>query len=90
MLDAYCLPLSAAPGEPVSLHVSGDVGSCSIEVARDGADRQVVWRADAVEIELHPTPADAAATGCRLAGGDRDPPRTRVAFGVLRGHARGR
>ena len=64
MLDAYCLPLSAAPGEPVSLHVSGDVGSCSIEVARDGADRQVVWRADAVEIGLHPTPADAAATGC--------------------------
>jgi hypothetical protein len=24
-----------------------------------------VWRADAVEIELHPTPAGAAATGCR-------------------------
>ena len=64
MLDAYCLPLSAAPGEPVSLHVSGDVGSCSIEVARDGADRHVVWRADAVEIGLHPTPEDAAATGC--------------------------
>ena len=48
----------------MSLHVSGDVGSCSIEVARDGADRQVVWRADAVEIGLHPTPADAAASGC--------------------------
>ena len=81
MLDAYCLPLSAAPGEPVSLHVSGDVGSCSIEVARDGADRPVVWRADAVEIELHPTPADAAATGCRwpaaieIRGAGREGPR---------------
>ena len=90
MLDAYCLPLSAAPGEPVSLHVSGDVGSCSIEVARDGADRHVVWRADAVEIGLHPTPAERRRDRLWLAGGDRDPARTRVAFGVLRGHARGR
>jgi len=34
MLDAYCWPLSAAPGETVLLHVSGDVGSCTIEITR--------------------------------------------------------
>ena len=40
-------------------------------------------------IGLHPTPRTPRRP-VRLAGGDRDPPRTRVAFGVLRGHARGR
>jgi N,N-dimethylformamidase beta subunit-like, C-terminal len=64
MLDAYCWPLSASPGEPVMLHSSGDVDSCSIEVARDGAQREVVWRLDDIPVEAHHTPDDASANGC--------------------------
>jgi N,N-dimethylformamidase beta subunit-like protein len=64
MLDAYCWPLSAASGERVSLHASGDVGSCTIEVARDGTEREVVWRTDDVAVDRHATFDEASANGC--------------------------
>ena len=64
MLDAYCWPLSVMPGEPVSLHASGSARSCTIEVARDGAERDVVWHADDVALDACSTPDDASAVGC--------------------------
>ena len=87
MLDAYCWPLSAASGETVRLHASGDVGSCTIEVARDGAEREEVWRADDVAVDAHADPRRCQRERLWLAGHDRDPARSLVAIGVLRGHA---
>jgi hypothetical protein len=46
------------------LHVSTDAATFDVEVAREGATREVVWRADAVGGEAHPIPDDASANGC--------------------------
>ena len=64
MLEAYCWPQSARPGQDVGLHVSSDAGAAGIEVARQGAGSQVVWRADAVPVPHLPIPDDAASNGC--------------------------
>ena len=64
MLEAYCSPRSAAPGETLPLHVSTDAATFDVEVAREGADRDVVWRAGPIEGSAFETPADAAANGC--------------------------
>ncbi|MGH2678984.1 MAG: N,N-dimethylformamidase beta subunit family domain-containing protein [Actinomycetota bacterium] len=63
MLDGYVWPQSVLPGEEVALHASSSV-PFGVEVAREGGERQVVWRMDAVAGTAHPVPADASATGC--------------------------
>jgi hypothetical protein len=64
VLEAYCFPRSATPGASIPLHVSTDAATFEVEVAREGATRDVVWRADAVGGEAHPIPDDASASGC--------------------------
>jgi hypothetical protein len=63
-LDAYCWPASVARGEPAALHVSTDSGAFEVEIAREGAEREVVWNAERVRAGRHETPADASANGC--------------------------
>ena len=63
MLDGYAWPQSVLPGEEVSLHVSS-AGPFGVEVTREGGEREVVWRADAVPGSEHPIPATASADGC--------------------------
>jgi hypothetical protein len=63
MLDGYCWPQSALPGEEIALHVSSS-GPFGIEVAREGGERGVVWRADAVAGIEHLVPPHASAEGC--------------------------
>ena len=65
MLEAYCWPPSVIPGEPTSLHVSTDAGAFDVEVAREGATREVVWRGPLIAAGDHATPPDAASNGCR-------------------------
>jgi hypothetical protein len=60
---AYCWPLSAAGGESVDLHVSSPKAEVTVEVARVGAEREVVWTATASADHL-PLPADADTHGC--------------------------
>lgn len=64
MIEAYCWPPSVAPGDPVGLHVSTDAPAFDVELARDGATREVVWGAKGVRGTEHPIPEDAAANGC--------------------------
>ncbi len=64
MIEAYCWPQSVAAGEPVALHVSTDAAAFDVEVARDGATRDVVWSAMGVAGAHLTTPPDAAANGC--------------------------
>ncbi len=64
-VSGYCWPQSVEPGERVALHVSSAGGrAVSIEVARIGAQRTVVFAEDRVPAEDHPTPSGAAAHGC--------------------------
>jgi hypothetical protein len=63
VLDGYAWPQSVLPGEEVELHVSSS-GPFGVEVAREGGEREVVWRMDAVAETEHPVPATASADGC--------------------------
>jgi hypothetical protein len=63
-LQAFCWPPSVGRGEPAGLHVSTDAGPVDVEVAREGAEREIVWRAAAIGAEHHATPDDASANGC--------------------------
>ncbi len=64
MLEGYCWPRSALPGDPVALHVSTDAETFDVEVAREGAEREVLWRATGLGGLEHPTPDDASSAGC--------------------------
>src|SRR5437773_1484118 len=63
MLDAYCWPQSVDPGDDVSLHASSDASAFEVEVAREGATREVVWRGTGTA-DNHATPDGASANGC--------------------------
>jgi hypothetical protein len=63
LLDGYAWPQSVLPREDVALHVSS-AEPFGVEVAREGGQREIVWRADAVTGTDHPVPADASADGC--------------------------
>ena len=63
MLDGYAWPQSVLPGEEIALHVSS-TNPFGVEVAREGAQRDVVWRAEAVAGSEHPIPPTASADGC--------------------------
>jgi len=75
-VEGYFARLSYEPGEEVHLHCgatvprpSGRVAPAAeamafdLEVARVGADREVVHRAEGIVAEPHPIPEDAAARG---------------------------
>ena len=65
VVTGYCWPQSAVGGEQVGLHLSSSGGRpVRVEVARIGASREVVWRADEVAAGEHETPTDAASNGC--------------------------
>lgn len=64
MLEAYCWPMSVAPGEPVGLHVSTDAPTYDVEVAREGAERDGVWHAEGLPGASHVAPEDASSQGC--------------------------
>ena len=63
MLEGYAWPQSVLPGEEIALHVSS-TGPFAVEVTREGGERDVVWRTDAVAGTEHPIPATASADGC--------------------------
>ena len=63
MLEAYCWPRSADPGQAVGLHVSTDAAGFEVTVTRDGAESLEVWRGTG-SADHHTTPADASANGC--------------------------
>jgi len=62
-LEAYCHPASVDPGEPIRLHLSSSAPAVTVEVAREGATSEVVWRGEA-RGEPFDTPDDASASGC--------------------------
>src|SRR3954452_15958925 len=64
-VTGYCWPQSVAAGEQVGLHLSSPGGRpTSVEIARVGAERTVVFADAAVEAGEHATPTNASTAGC--------------------------
>lgn len=64
-ITGYCWPQSAEGGGRVGLHLSSAGGRpVSVEVARVGLRREVVFADDAVPADFHATPNGAARDGC--------------------------
>ena len=64
-VNGYCWPQSVQAGERVALHVSSAGGRpVSVEVARVGRTREIVFTEHAVPADDHPTPTDAPEHGC--------------------------
>ena len=65
VVTGYCWPQSVDAGEQVGLHMSSSGGRpVRVEVARVGARREVVFRADAVVADEHDIPKTASSRGC--------------------------
>ena len=65
-VTGYCWPQSVVSGGTVALHLSSaGARPVSIEVARVGGERTVVFTDGAVPADSHPTPTDAHSHGCR-------------------------
>jgi len=63
VIEGYSRQLSVVAGETVELCCSG-FGPMSVEVLRDGAVLESVWRSDRVEVGVQATPPGAAQVGC--------------------------
>jgi hypothetical protein len=64
-VEGYTDQLSYQAGDRVKLHVSTSAAAFSVEVARVGARRQVVWSKEGLPGAKRPVPADASSHGCR-------------------------
>ena len=62
-LEAYAFPASVEAGEPIRLHVSTDRTRVDVEIAREGAGREVRWRGT-IDTEHNDTPLEASSNGC--------------------------
>ena len=64
-ITGYCWPQSVVAGDRVGLRLSSPGGQpVSVEVARVGWRREVVFRDEAVAADFHETPKAAARSGC--------------------------
>jgi len=64
-IQGFCWPQSVEGGGQVGLHLSSPGGRpVSVEIARVGWRRDVVFREEALEADFHETPRDAAQKGC--------------------------
>jgi hypothetical protein len=64
VLAFYTDKLSVEPGETFTLHASSDVGTATLEIARVGVAREVVWTKSDVAVGHHPAPPNADRDGC--------------------------
>jgi hypothetical protein len=63
-VEAYTDRLSYQPGDRVRLHVSTSASRYSVEVARIGVKREVVFTKDGLAGASQPVPNDASSHGC--------------------------
>jgi len=63
-LWCYTDRLSYLPGDEVRFHTSTSASRYSIEIARVGARRDLVYTRSGIRGALHPTPPEAFARGC--------------------------
>src|SRR3954471_11235690 len=63
-IDGYADQLSYAVGDTVGICCSTNARQYSVEVARVGGTREIVWSDTSVTGVSHPVPAKAAQEGC--------------------------
>ena len=63
-IDGYTHQLSYAPGEEVEFRVSTSAAHYSLEIARLGATREVVFNQPELPGAAHPIPENASSHGC--------------------------
>ena len=63
-VEGYTDQLSYQAGETVQLHVSTSAESYALEIARIGAEREVVWQRDSISGAAYPVPENASSHGC--------------------------
>ena len=63
-IDGYTHQLSYAPGEEIAFHISTSAENYSLEIARIGATREVVWHQAELPGEAQPIPTDVSSQGC--------------------------
>ncbi|MEM7272214.1 MAG: N,N-dimethylformamidase beta subunit family domain-containing protein [Actinomycetota bacterium] len=64
IVEGYPDRQSYAPGDTVALHLSSRAERVTVEVARVGLRRDVVWAATGVRVGDHAVPDEAWAVGC--------------------------
>ena len=64
VVEGYPNQLSYLPGEEVAFHCSARTDAFSVEIARIGTGREVVWQRTGIPGSLQTTPANAYAVGC--------------------------
>ena len=63
-VEGYANQLSAPAGTKISFHTSTNASRYSVEIARVGANREVVWSRDGIAGAEHSVPANASSHGC--------------------------
>ncbi len=63
-IDGYTDQLSYAPGEEIAFNVSTSAGDYSLEIARIGAEREVVFNESGLPGKAQPIPVNASSHGC--------------------------
>ena len=63
-VEGYAGQLSVQPGEEVAFHVSTSAAKFSVEIARVGGKREVVWTGKDLPGREHPVPENASSHGC--------------------------
>ena len=64
-LEGYTDQLSVQPGDEIGFHISTNVDTFSMEIARVGAEQQVVWRREGLRGQEYPVPEDVSSHACR-------------------------
>ncbi len=64
-IEGYADQLSVEAGESIGLCVSTSARRFSVEIARVGAERQVVWQKHHLPGKKYPVPDDASGYGCK-------------------------
>ena len=64
-IEGYTDQLSYEPGEEVGFHISTSASNYTLEIARLGATREVVWGSEELPGAAYPIPEDASSHGCR-------------------------
>lgn len=63
-IEGYASPTSVRAGEHVRLHISTSAPEYSVEVARVGLEREIVWAREGLTGARHPVPELASTHGC--------------------------
>ena len=63
-IEGYTDQLSVEAGEEIGFHISTNTRGYSVEIARVGAERKIVWTKQGLPGAEHPVPENSFSDGC--------------------------